>query len=200
MEYIKRLEVKNRRYYGLYKCHCGKEFKTREDAVKSGNTKSCGCLHKNFLKSGNARRSHGLSQHRLWSIYRDIERRTTDKKRDDYSRYGGRGIKNEWASFEDFVGDMLKSHEDHASTHGEGNTTLDRIDNDGNYSKENCRWATQKVQANNTRWNKHLTHKGVTLTYTQWEEKLGLTCGTVSRRVKKGYKLEKVLNKENYGK
>jgi len=199
MQYIKRVEIRNKRTYGLYKCSCGKEFTAREDAVKGGNTKSCGCLHKKFLKSGDARRSHGMSNHRLWTIFQDMRRRTSNPDRSDYKNYGGRGIKNEWPSFESFATDMLPSHQKHVKQYGEKQTTLDRINNDGNYCKENCRWATTKIQANNTRWNRHLTHKGVTLTYTQWEEKLGLTNGIVSRRVKRGYKIEKVLNKENYG-
>lgn len=63
--------------------------------------------------------------------------------------YAGKGIKVEWETFEDFFNDMGKSYLSHAKKHGERNTTIDRIDSDGHYSKQNCRWATYAVQARN---------------------------------------------------
>lgn len=65
--------------------------------------------------------------------------------------------------------------------------SVDRINNDGPYSPENCRWATRKEQDSNTRRNRFITHNGVTLTLAEWSEKTGLAYCTILSRVKKGY-------------
>ncbi len=83
---------------------------------------------------------------RLRGVYGGARSRCSNKKE---HRYGGRGIKIEWVSFEEFKRDMLTSYLAHLKKHGTENTTLDRKNNDGNYSKKNCRWATRKQQANN---------------------------------------------------
>ncbi len=92
-----------------------------------------------------------------------------------YKNYGARGIVVEWENYEQFFRDMYK-------TYSPG-LTLDRIDNDGNYSPLNCRWATAKEQANNTRKNRQITLDGITKTTTQWCEELGLRVGTVNQRI-----------------
>jgi hypothetical protein len=92
--------------------------------------------------------------------------------------HGGRGIKvcKEWEEFyENFVSDM---------GHKPNGYTIDRIDNDKGYSKDNCRWATPKEQAQNRRTNVNLTYKDKTLNLQQWSELVGITCATFSKRVK----------------
>jgi len=122
---------------GLYKCFCGNEFKTRIQDVKSNKSKSCGC------KKGLHR--HGLWSNPLYNIWIGMMDRCHNEKSNNYKRYGGRGITvcNEWKELKNFVNDMYPSFQEGLS--------LDRIDNNQGYCKENCRWATQAIQARNTR-------------------------------------------------
>ena len=132
--------------FGLYKCgFCGNEFRTRTSTVKSGETKSCGCYLKRRASETNTK--HGLRNTRLYRIWSDIKSRTLNSKYKDYLNYGGRGItmceewKNDFLSFYDWA--MSNGYSDELS--------IDRIDNDGNYCPENCRWTTQTIQARNQR-------------------------------------------------
>ena len=126
---------KRKRRYGLYRCHCGNEFKRLIDSIKSGNTESCGCM----------RITHHLSNHRLYGTWHDMIRRCNNPKRKEYRHYGGRGIKvcSEWLDINNFINDMYP-------TFKEG-LELDRIDVNGNYCKDNCRWASRSIQMQNTR-------------------------------------------------
>ena len=134
---------KKRRSHAMFMCSCGNTFETLINRIKSGNTKSCGCLHKRVMRK--MKTTHGLCSDRLYRIWFDMVRRTTDKSRGDYEEYGGRGISvcEEWLDVVKFVDDMDPSYKNGMS--------LDRINNDLGYSKENCRWATQNTQSQNTR-------------------------------------------------
>jgi len=91
--------------------------------------------------------------YRTWG---NIKTRCNNSSSDHYKNYGGRGIKNEWNKFIDFYNDMYESWLSHVKKFGEKATTIDRIDNDGNYCKQNCRWATSKEQYWNSRASKKL--------------------------------------------
>lgn len=84
-------------------------------------------------------------------IFLGMKRRCTDIKSSNYKYYGERGIKVEWKSYQEFKDDMYKSYKEHAKLFGEKQTTIDRIDVNGNYCKKNCRWATWKEQSGNKR-------------------------------------------------
>ena len=127
---------KGRKRYGLYRCSCGEEFEATSGSIKTGNTKSCGChKHRGHLRTG----------HRLYTVWNGMKNRCCNPNSKDYMNYGSRGITlcDSWLSIENFIKDMDNSYRDGLS--------IDRIDNNKGYSKENCRWTTLEVQQQNTR-------------------------------------------------
>ena len=126
--------------YWLFKCDCKNEKVISVSAVKKGNTKSCGCLYRK------ARTIHGMSRTRTYKSWNAMKNRCLNKRCKDYKDYGGRGITicDRWMRFENFFEDM-----------GERpiGKSIDRINNDGNYCKSNCKWSTPKEQSNNMRNN-----------------------------------------------
>ena len=122
--------------YGLYQCqYCGNEFEAKIQHIKSGNTKSCGCLIN----------KHDLTKHRLYSTWGAMKARCYNPNSKAYKYYGARGIKvcDRWLDINNFIEDMYHSYQE--------SLTLDRIDVNGNYDPDNCRWTTKEVQHRNTR-------------------------------------------------
>jgi hypothetical protein len=134
------------------------------------------------------RQMHGMRRSAEWKAWQNLKRRCDNHKREDFHRYGGRGIEvcPAWHnSFLAFYSDMGPRP---SSGH-----TLDRIDNDGPYSPENCRWLTRKEQAQNRQSNHRLTLDGVTRTLAEWEDACGLKADTIGRRLRLGWSVEKAL-------
>ena len=136
--------------YGIYKCgFCGTEFKARTYDINNGYSKSCGCYKSSKLSNRN--KTHGLTETRLYKIWINIKDRVLTPKNTHYKDYGGRGITicEEWKN--DFM-----SFYDWAMSNGySGRLSIDRINNDGSYYPENCRWSTQTIQCRNQRMQKN---------------------------------------------
>ena len=126
--------------YGVYQCqYCEKEFEAQIQHIKNGHTTSCGC------QSTKYKNPHGLTKHKLYNTWNNMVNRCNNSKITHYKDYGGRGIKicARWMDINNFIEDMYPSYQE--------GLTLDRIDVDGNYEPDNCRWATLNTQARNTR-------------------------------------------------
>lgn len=123
--------------------------------------------------------------HRIYCIWYNMHARCNDQSDSHYARYGGRGIKvcSEWYSYDVFFGWAMAHGYDEA-------LTIDRIDNDGDYTPDNCRWATHRTQANNRSNNRHITVAGHTLTHAQWARALGISRQAIRQAVKKGVPAE----------
>ena len=155
-------------------CKCGKTTTVLAGHLRSGKIASCGCL-----RCEPYHRTHGLTatpEHISWVAMRG---RCLNLNNRAYARYGGRGITvcREWESFERFLADMGPRP---SPAH-----SLDRIDNNGPYSPENCRWATRTEQSRNRRSVPRYEHEGISLTLPEWAERTGIAPSTLEYRVKK---------------
>lgn len=160
--------MKGENSYWKCKCECGNEIIRGRSYLTSKKAaeriQSCGCYQKECArksckklkeinKNNKYRKKHGDRHTIFYSKYCGILRRCNNKNDINYKHYGARGIKCLWSSYEDFKKDMYKSYLEHCNKYGEKNTTIDRIDVNGNYCKENCRWETIE----NQRMNKTIT-------------------------------------------
>jgi len=182
--------------YWLAKCSCGTQKPVKIQSMKKGTSKSCGCYAIESVRRRKPRLTHGLSRTSFESRYYCLRRRCTNKKDKSYKRYGGRGIKCEWKTFEEFKNDMYESYTEYTKKYASTkrkDVQIDRIDNDGNYCKENCRWATAKEQARNRRSNKYFTVKNQTMLVQDWAEQIGIHRATIYKRFKLGWSIEKAL-------
>lgn len=179
-------------YLREVQCDCGKIFLDRMAHIQNGKNPSCGCIRKQKLIARNT--SHGLSHLREYKLWKDMKGRCYRKNNKRYADYGGRGIQvcQEWRDdFMAFYRDMGECPD---------GLSLDRIDNDGDYCSENCRWATDLEQANNKRNNIILEFEGKALTITQWANELGIKRDTLAARYKIGWSVERMLTTPVRGK
>lgn len=152
-------------------CDCGNETVAKSDALKSGDKQSCGCLNsENKSKWCKARNTtHGMTHTRLYTVWCDMRRRCNNPKAPEYKNYGERGIRvceqweNDFQTFYDWA--MINGYNENAVR---GDCTIDRIDVNGDYCPENCRFVDSLVQGSNKRNNRLITHNGKTMTQSEW--------------------------------
>lgn len=175
----------------LFKCFCGKEFQTYLMNVKFGITKSCGCTRYDKIQQiGCNNKTHGLRKHPLYRMWQGMLDRCRNPKNFAYFNYGGRGIKvcDRWLNMSNFLDDMYDSYVK--------GLELDRINVNGNYEPNNCRWVTRKVNMNNTRVNRLIEYKGVTKTLSEWSDHLNIPYKTLIQRLN-NWNVEKSFTYEN---
>lgn len=146
-----------------------------------------------FIKGSTGHLTHGLYRTSFHTAYWNMVYRCTKKSNKSWGVYGGRGIKCLWKSFEEFYLDMFSSYKEHVDKHGEKETTLDRVDNNKSYYKENCRWATHREQSRHKRTIRYLTYRGKTQSMADWSRELKLDIRIISRKILKGKTTEEAL-------
>lgn len=175
---------KSHRMY-LCKCDCGNTKIVSTCDLQRGNVKSCGCLLKELYQSGMYHNiKHGQSKTRLGQCYYHMKRRCSH---DPNWVKKGISVCEEWAN-------NPQAFFDWALSHGyDDSLTLDRIDANGDYCPENCRWATMRQQANNKTNNHYVTIGGITHTISEWSEISGVAPATISKRIENGKPEEELL-------
>lgn len=167
-------------------CDCGERVVVHGSRLRLGHTKSCGCR----VRDAGAERlfvhgEYGSAEYRTW---RGMLNRCHNTREPGFANYGGRGIVvcHRWRdSFKNFLADMGRKPSTRHS--------IDRIDNDGNYEPDNCRWATAKEQSRNQSTNRFLTYGGETMPVAAWAERVGVKASTISRRLALGWTVDRTL-------
>lgn len=159
------------------KCNCGNIVNVKGTELRNGQVNSCGCLQKERARMSNTK--HGKSNTKLHPVWRGMKQRCYNKNDKRYKYYGARDIAvcDEWRN--DFMAFYTWSMN---NGYKEG-LTIDRIDVNGNYEPNNCRWITQKQQNKNTRYNKNYTINGETHCLKDWCTILRLKYSTVANRI-----------------
>lgn len=160
-------------------CKCGVIKNVNKSNLLSGRQTSCGCENRRKAKEGMT--THGLSKERIYRIWAGMISRCYNHKVEHYSDYGGRGIQvsDEWRNdFMNFYNDMMPTYDKLL--------TIDRIEVNGNYCKENCRWATMKEQSRNRRNSLYLTIDGETKHAKEWAEQYNKDYGKIHQKHRYG--------------
>lgn len=173
-------------------CICGKKVYSSVSDLVSGHTKSCGCLV--YDTSSMVNRTHGLRKTKEYNIWSNMKRRCMDQNNLNYKNYGARGISvcDKWTkSFHDFYKDMGNCPD---------GKTLERIDNNGNYEPNNCKWATIKEQMRNQRTNCNITFNKITMCITDWASHTGIPYRCLKERFIRGWSAKDALTKKSMAK
>lgn len=195
-------DTNTRKTFWVCQCDCGGIKIARSDLLLRGSIRSCGCMKKeqdkknlinpSMIKSAEAGFKRGNT--RLYVIWQQMRNRCNDRHNARYDRYGGRGIKvcDEWDN------DYLTFHNWAIENGYSENLTIDRIDNDGNYCPENCRWATRTEQARNKSTNIKITIGNATKTMIEWCEIFNVDYkNAVSRYHRNGFiSIDELFNRE----
>lgn len=189
--YVSKHGVSRRRFECV--CDCGVKSVSHLSSLMFGSTRSCGCLIRaKIINRNTIHGGCGTSEYRSWL---EMNHRCHNKKASNYCDYGGRGIQVEdsWRrSFVAFLNDMGRKPSPKHS--------IDRVDNNGGYNKENCRWSTKREQANNKRNNLNITVGSETKTLAQWTRFKCYTGNLIGDRLRRGWSPNDAVNVEPFGK
>ena len=184
---IKKVKNQNHKTMWLCQCDCGNTTLVITSNLTCNRIKSCGCLKNEQLIKRNT--THNQRHTHLYEVWKTMKQRCNNPRSKSYKNYGGRGIKvcDDWVnSFKSFYEwSMLNGYKK--------GLTIDRINNNGNYCPENCRWADRITQANNSRWNKHITINGKDDTLANWLRFYNIKDYEYYKRIKKGYSEQEAL-------
>lgn len=176
--------------YWKCRCDCGNIVNTCTNNLRRGNTKSCGCLRRDKTRQINYK--HGQKETRLYQIWGSMKKRCYNAKHNSFNNYGGKGISvcDEWLGehgFENF-------HKWAIENNYSDELTLDRINTQGNYTPDNCRWATWTEQENNRSNNRYFYYDGKNLSAKEWSKLTGISLGTLLNRLYSlGWSVERAL-------
>lgn len=173
--------------YWLCKCECGNFAKTTITKLKSGHTRSCGCLKKRNESDNYIAKS----KTRLYRIWIGMKTRCFNVKAGNYKYYGAKGVTicKEWVGDDGFENFKKWSLE---NGYKDG-LTIDRIDNEKEYSPDNCRWVTMKEQARNTSQVKMIEYNGENKSVPDWAESIGISAELLKKRIRDGWSIEKCI-------
>jgi len=137
-------------------------------------------------------RNIGTAEHRTYKVWTSMLQRCLNPNSQKFGRYGARGIRvaDEWREFARFLSDMGAQP---------AGLTLERNDNEGDYRKENCAWATQKAQSHNRSTTHNLTHNGTTRCVSEWARQIGVSVQTLHSRLRSGWTVEEALTRPKRG-
>lgn len=172
-------------------CDCGKIKKVSLGSLRSGGAQSCGCLQRERASAWSTKNAgtHRLSHTSLYNVHRGMKERCYNSNSKTYKYYGGRGISicAEWIN--DFPA-FAKWAQENGYKPG---LKIDRRNNDGNYEPSNCHWVTHRENCNNQKNSRQIFFQGKSMTASFWAEHTGVRATTISRRINKGWSVEKAL-------
>jgi hypothetical protein len=194
---VKDLGCVRKQRWWLLRCDCGTEKRVRVTSLRSGCSKSCGCLSKELTAGrclthgASAGQSRGESLAPEYRSWRSMRTRCLNTRSQYYASYGGRGVRicERWQGedgFANFLADMGKKPTPKHS--------IDRIDNDGNYEPGNCRWATKRQQVNNRRATRFVECRNRRLLVSEWARETGLSPECIRARLRSGWPAERAVS------
>jgi hypothetical protein len=182
-------KTKNRSQTWVCLCDCGEVVDSPTSySLRNGTTQSCGCLHREEAKkNGDRSRTHGQTKTSTYNIWVGMIQRCQNPEAKDFPRYGAKGITvcDRWQSFANFLADMGERPP---------KMSIDRIDNNGHYEPDNCRWASAIEQARNRSDNKIIAYGGKSQCLAAWAIELGINSVTLQDRLAKGWSVHQAFS------